>query len=171
MSQEGSATIGGLVEDMARMYPKSIKEAGLEAEVQKDCWCFQRDSGKVLRDLERAAFRLTSEVVKLKHQLLKEWDDAAFMEEYIPAVMKEEIVYAQHACFAENLAHIADSLEIVDWRSGEIRDPAVNEWLFNEALTAMSAVEHPSAKKCIFRPMPITNSGGCRSPIPADADH
>jgi hypothetical protein len=71
------------------------------------------------------------------------------MEKYIPAVTKEEMVYAQHACFAENLAHIADSLEIVDWRSGEIRDPADNEWLFNEALTAMKRVEHPSAKKWV----------------------
>jgi hypothetical protein len=62
MSQEGGATIGGLVEDMARMYPKSIKEAGLEAEVQKDCWHFQRDGGKALRDLERAAFRLTAKL-------------------------------------------------------------------------------------------------------------
>jgi hypothetical protein len=149
MSQEGGATIGGLVEDMARMYPQSIKEAGLEVEVQKDCWHFQRDGGKALRDLERAAFRLTGEVVKLEHQLLKEWDDAVFMEQYIPAVTKEEMVYAQHACFAQNLAHIADSLEIVDWRSGEIRDPADNEWLFNEALTAMSEVEHPSAKKWV----------------------
>jgi hypothetical protein len=24
---------------------------------------------------------------------------------------------------------------------------------------------------CVFRPMPITDSGACRSPIPADADH
>jgi hypothetical protein len=149
MSQEGGATIGGLVEDMARMYPKSIKEAALEVEVQKDCWHFQRDGGKALRDIERAAFRLTSEVVKLEHQLLKKWDDAAFVEKYIPAIMKEEMVYAQHACFTENLAHIADSLEIVDWRSSEIRDPADNEWLFNEALTAMSAVEQPSAKKWV----------------------
>jgi len=149
MSQEGGATIGGLVEDMARMYPKSIEEAALEVEVQKDCWHFQRDGGKALRDIERAAFRLTSEVVKLEQQLLKEWADAAFMEKYIPAIMKEEMVYAQHACFAENLTHIADSLEIVDWRSGEIRDPADNEWLFNEALTAMSEVEHPSAKKWV----------------------
>jgi hypothetical protein len=149
MSQEGGATIGSLVEDMARMYPKSIKEAGLEAKVQKDCWHFERDGDKALRDLERAAFRLTGEVVKLERQLLKEWNDAVFTEQYIPAVTKEEMVYAQHACFAENLAHIADSLEIVDWRSGEIRDPADNEWLFNEALSAMSEVGHPSAKKWV----------------------
>lgn len=149
MSQEGGATISSLVEDMARMYPKSIKEAGLDADVQKDCWHFQRDGGKALRDLERAAFRLTGEVVKLEQQLLKEWDDTVFMEKYIPTVDKEAIMYAQHACFAQNLAHIADSLETVDWRSGEIRDPADNEWLFEEALTATSEVDHPSAKKWV----------------------
>jgi hypothetical protein len=26
-------------------------------------------------------------------------------------------------------------------------------------------------RACVFRPMPITDSGACRSPIPADADH
>jgi hypothetical protein len=147
MSQDRGATIRGLVEDMARMYPKSVKEAGLTAEAQKDCWHFQRDGGKALRDLERAAFRLTGEVVKLERQLLKKWDDTVFTERYIPAVVKEAMMYTYHACFAENLTHIADSLEIVDWRSGEIRDPADNEWLFNEAVAAMSAVDHPSAKR------------------------
>jgi hypothetical protein len=149
MSQDGGATIGGLVEDMARMYPKSVEEAGLEVETQKDCWHFQRDGGKALRDIERAAFRLTSDVIKLEHQLCKEWNDTVFMEKYIPAVMKEEMMYTQHDCFAENLTHIADSLEIVDWRSGEIRDPADNEWLFSEALTALSGVVHPSATKWV----------------------
>ena len=149
MSQDGGATLGGLVEDMARMYPKSVEEAGLATETQKDCWHFQRDGGQALRDMERAAFRHTGEVVKLERQLLKAWDDTIFIEKYLPAVMKEETMYTQHACFAENLAHIADSLETVDWRSGEIRDPADNEWLFSEALTALNEVDHPSATRWV----------------------
>jgi hypothetical protein len=57
MSQDGRATIGGLVEDLARMYPKSVKEAGLTAEAQKDCWHFQQDGGKVLHASATASRR------------------------------------------------------------------------------------------------------------------
>ena len=84
--QEQGATIGGLVEDMARMYAKSQVEAELDVPVQKDVWHIQRDGSQVLRDLERAAFRATRQVIKLEKQLLKQWDDPLFDEKYVPAL-------------------------------------------------------------------------------------
>jgi hypothetical protein len=69
VAQDQGATIGGLVEDMARMYTKSQKEAELDVPVQKDIWHVQRDGGQVLRDQERAAFRATRQVLKLEKQL------------------------------------------------------------------------------------------------------
>ena len=65
MAQEQGVTIGGLVEDMARMYAKSQKEAELEVLVQKDVWHIQRDGARIQRDLERAALRATRQVIEL----------------------------------------------------------------------------------------------------------
>ena len=149
IAQEQGVTIGGLVEDMARMYGKSQEEAELNLPVQKDVWHIERDGSQVLRDLERAAFRATKQVVKLEKQLLREWDETLFDEKYVPAVMKEELRYDQHAAFAEWLSHFVDALELVDWRSGEIRDRAINEWLLEETLTAMTAINHPRVQKWV----------------------
>lgn len=147
MAQEQGVTIGGLVEDMARMYGKSQKEAELEVSVQKDVWHIQQDGSQVLRDLERAAFRATGQVIKLEKQLLKQWDETLFDEKYVPAVTQEELRYDQHAAFADCLSHLVDALELVDWRSGEIRDRSTNEWLLAETLTAMSAIDQPRVQK------------------------
>lgn len=147
MAQEQGVTIGGLVEDMARMYGKSQREAELDVSVQKDVWHIQQDGSQVLRDLERAAFRATGQVIKLEKQLLKQWDETLFDEKYVPAVTQEELRYDQHAALAECLAHLVDALELVDWRSGEIRDRSTNEWLLAETLTAMSAIDQPRVQK------------------------
>ena len=149
IAQEQGVTIGGLVEDMARMYGKSQKEAELAVPVQKDVWHIERDGSQVLRDLERATFRATKQVVKLEKQLLKSWDETLFDEKYVPAVMKEERRYDQHAAFAEWLSHFVDALELVDWRSGEIRDRTINKWLLEETLTAMTAIDHPRIQKWV----------------------
>jgi hypothetical protein len=149
IAQEQGVTIGGLVEDMARMYGKSQEEAELDVPVQKDVWHIQRDGSQVLRDLERAAFRATKQVIKLEKQLLQAWDETLFDEKYVPAVMKEEQRYDQHAAFAEWLSHFVDALELVDWHSGEIRDRTINEWLLEETLTAMTAINHPRVQKWV----------------------
>ena len=91
IAQEQGVTIGGLVEDMARMYAKSQEEAELNVPVQKDVWHIQRDGAQVLRDLERAACRATRQVIILEKQLLKQWDEVLFDEKYVPAVTKEEL--------------------------------------------------------------------------------
>lgn len=147
IAQERGVTIGGLVEDMARMYGKSQAEAELDVPVQKDVWHLERDGSQVLRDLERAAFRATRLVVNLEKQLLQEWDETLFEGKYVPAVMKEELCYDQHAALTEGISHFVDALELVDWRSGEIRDWAINEWLLEEALTAMTTIDHPNVQR------------------------
>lgn len=149
IAQEQGVTIGGLVEDMARMYGKSQAAAELDVPVQKDVWHIQRDGSQLLRDLERAAFQATHQVVKLEKKLLRQWDDTLFDEKYIPAVRQEELRYDQHAALAEWLSHFVDALELVDWRSGEIRDRTINEWLLEEALTAMAAIDQPRVQKWV----------------------
>lgn len=38
---------------------------------------------------------------------------------------------------------------MVDWRAGEIRDPATNAWLLDETLQALAALTHPSVRKFV----------------------
>ena len=149
MAQERGVVIGGLVEDMARMYDKSQKEAGMDVPVQKDIWHIERDGGQVLRDLERSALRATRQVIRLEKQLRKEWNEVLFDEEYVSAVAKEERYYNQHAEFSEWLSHLYDAFELVDWRSGEIRDRAISEWLLEETLTAMSTIDDSRVQKWV----------------------
>ena len=149
MAQEQGVTIGGLVEDMARMYNKSQEEAGLDLPVQKDVWHIERDGTQVLRHLERKAYQAMKVVIKLEKQLLDQWDDALFEEKYIPAVTQEERLCDQHDAFAEWLSHLYDAFELVDWRSGEIRDRAINEWLLEETLTAMRHIDQPRVQKWV----------------------
>jgi hypothetical protein len=142
VAQEQGAEIAGLVEDMARPYPKSQREAEMDVSVQKDVWHVQRDGSNVRRALERAAFAATRQVLKLEEHLLEEWDEDCFDQEYVPAVTAEEQAYAQHAAFVDWLGHLCDALEIVDLRSGEIRDHASNEWLLEATLTGMETIDH-----------------------------
>lgn len=143
MAQEQGVEIAGLVEDMARMYPKSLREADLadlETSVQKDLWHLQRDGGQLCRDLERAALRATKQVLALEAKLRKTWNDELFLNQYIPAVMSEEKRYAQHDEFVTWFSHLCDALEIVDLPSGAIRDQPTNAWLLNEVLNAMNRI-------------------------------
>ena len=58
-----------MVEDMAKMYPQSVREADLDLDVQKDVWHVERDGAQVHTDLERAAFRATRQVMALEKKL------------------------------------------------------------------------------------------------------
>jgi hypothetical protein len=149
LAQDRGVQIAGLVEDMARMYPKSQKEAELDVAVQKDTWHLERDGGQVRRDLERMALRATQRVMELETQLRKRWDDTLFMQKYIPAVHAEEKLYDQHAHFSLWFDHLCDALEVVDWRSGEIRDKATNQWLLTESLAALAQLDHASVQSWV----------------------
>ena len=44
-----------------------------------------------------------------------------------------------------------DAVEVVDWRSGEIRDRAINQWLLDESLVALQRLDHPRIQKLVER--------------------
>jgi hypothetical protein len=52
-----------------------------------------------------------------------------------------------HDEFAEFSSWVADAFEIVDLRSGEIRDRKINEWLLSKAIVGMSQLDHPDVVK------------------------
>ncbi len=141
-AQDRGVILGGLIEDMARTYPKSLDEAGLEIDVQKDTWHVEEDGAQLQTDLERAALNATRQVMALEEKLRKEWDDQLFVQKYIPAVVKEAQLYDQHAAFSSAYAHLCDALEVVDWRSGEIRDPQTSAWFLADVLTLLEQIDH-----------------------------
>jgi hypothetical protein len=140
-AQAQGLEIAGVVEDMARMYPKSLSEAEIEVPVQKDLWHIQRDGSQLCLDLERAAFRATKRVMALEKKLSKAWSDELFIQ-YVAAVASEEKRYAQQAAFVTWFDHLCDSLEIIDLPSGAIRDKATNQWLLEESLRVLESIEN-----------------------------
>jgi hypothetical protein len=142
MAQDGGATIGGLVEDGARFYAKSQRLVDMgHVEVQKDPWHLLRDGGKVRLYLEKQAYGAMRAVMKLEQQLMAAWDEALFQEHYLPAAAQEERLIAQHDACAEWLSHLGDAFEIVDWRCGEIRDPASAAWLLDETIAGLAHID------------------------------
>ena len=147
MAQERGARITGLVEDMATAYPKSQRLVAMEeVAVQKDPWHLQREGSQVRLHLEKAAYRAMGTVLKLEKKLAKAWDDTLFLQSYLPAVLQEERLIAQHDHFAEWLSHLYDAFELVDLRSGEIRDPTTAAWLLDQSLAAFRQSEQPTVQ-------------------------
>ena len=149
VSQDGGAHIKGLVEDMARMYPKSQELSGIEVAVQKDTWHVVRWGGKVRSDLQRIALTAQRKVYDLEKRLLKAWDDPLFLERYIPTVEKADRLLEEHDIFAHWLGHLYDALELVDLRSGEIRDRGINAWVLEETLKAMEQIDQSLVQKFV----------------------
>jgi hypothetical protein len=44
-----------------------------------------------------------------------------------------------------------DAIEMVDWRSGEIRNREINAWLWNETLAGLRQIDHPRVLKLVDR--------------------
>jgi hypothetical protein len=149
VSQDSGAHIKGLVEDMARMYPQSQALAELAVPTQKDVWHIETWGRKIRHDLERAAVAALHTLEKLEQQLLKTWDDALFLEQYLPADAIAAQLLAQHDTFALWLGHLCDALELVDLRSGEIRERETNAWLLAETLQAMAGIAQPLVQKYV----------------------
>jgi len=149
VAQDQGASIAGLIEDMARMYPQSQEMAGVDVEVQKDSWHVSQAGKQVRCDLEREALVAICQVDKIEKHLSQCWQDDVFYHQYIPAVEKMERLMNQHDTFATWYDHLCDALELVDWRSGEIRDRSINGWLLDATLNAMASIDHPRVQSLV----------------------
>lgn len=149
MAQDQGLRMAGLVEDMARLYDKSLKLAELALPVQKDPWHVLRLGRKVQRALERQAYAAIGQEEKLTQQLLQEWSDELFEQRYIPTDTNMAQRLAHLSAFEQAFAHLGDALEMVDWRSGEIRTPEINAWLLDETITALAQIDQPAVKRLV----------------------
>ncbi len=147
--------IVGLAEDGARFYARSQEEAAMllgndfSVPVQKDVWHGLDKAAQTVTDLERIALCQLQQAQKKGDELAAlPWDEAAFEvwaemdEEAERLVEKSGEVRFWYGC-------LCDALEIVDWRSGEIRDRETNQWLLEETIRGLGQVDHPRVKKLI----------------------
>jgi hypothetical protein len=57
MTEDQNLQINGLVEDMAKAFPASLKLIDHPAKSKKDHWHIMRNGGKIVRRLENRAYR------------------------------------------------------------------------------------------------------------------
>ena len=146
--------IVGLTEDAANFYPKSIKEARLlDAEfsvtVQKDVWHVMHKAAKTVRIMEGSALRKLEKAEELFKKVLKAPDDKQLLEKWGLLDAEAEELVERSARVRFWVSCICDALELVDWRSGEIRDKEINLWLLTESLQALRELNHSRTDKLV----------------------
>lgn len=145
----------GLAEDAARYYPKSLDEAAtllgkeFSVPVQKDVWHVLAKAKQTVVDIERIALRKLRQADQLGDAVAQQgWDDAA-VEAWIEADEAAESLVELSGELRFWVECLYDALEIVDWRSGEIRDRDINEWLLAETIKGLRALDHPRIRSLV----------------------
>jgi hypothetical protein len=117
--------------------------------VQKDIWHTEDKAAQTVVDLERIALRKLTSAEKMIDKLPDlPWDEAAFdacaqVEEDAEGLVElSGQVRFWYGC-------LCDALEIVDWRSGEIRDRETNQWLLRETIQALQQLNHPRVRQLV----------------------
>lgn len=141
----------GLAEDAATMYPASVKEAELSLQIQKDVWHIEANARQAVTDLERLALKAMEHADDLLRQINKDGtqEDEVRLLEWVKADDEAERLLDLSAELRGLRGHLCDALELVDWRSGEIRDREINEWLLNEVLQQLRSLDHPRVRKLV----------------------
>ena len=149
-TQDRAVQIKNLAEDGCIPYGKSCKLAKLYAAIQKDVWHSLTDVRKVIHDIEREAYRKLEESEKLEKQLRKQWEEAVFTK-WVEHNQQFEDLLAQIKALTFWLGCLWEAVELVDWRNGEIRNRAINQWLADETLKGIKQLSHPRIKKLAER--------------------
>ena len=145
-TQDRRVLIKGLAEDGCIPYAPSCKISQLDVAIQKDVWHLITDVRKVSHDLEREAYQNLKVLEKLEKQLCKRWDDAVFVKWVKPYEQLENLL-TQIDRLSFWYGCLWDAVELVDWRNGEIRHRAINQWLAEETLKGIQQLPHPRIQK------------------------
>ena len=150
LTQDRGVEIKGLAEDGCAPYAASCKAAQLDVAIQKDVWHPLADVRKVIHDVEREALEKLKVAEQLEKRLRKQWDDAVFVEWMKPYEQFENLL-AQINRLSFWYGCLWDAVELVDWRNGEIRHRAINQWLADETLKGIKQLPHPRIQKLAER--------------------
>ena len=150
LTQDRQVQIQGLAEDGCIPYAASCRLAELDAAIQKDVWHLLADTRQVITDVEREALREMTAAEKLEKRLGKRWTEAEF-EQWVTVTQRAECLLEQSAQLRFWHECLWDAVEVVDLRSGEIRDRALNQWLLEETLAGLRQLAHPRIQKLVER--------------------
>jgi hypothetical protein len=149
-TQDRRVQIKGLAEDGCIPYALSYRMAQLDAAIQKDVWHPLEDTLKVIHDVEREALQKLAVTEQLEKKLRKHWDEAVFAE-WVKPYQQLENLLSQITSLCFWYGCLWDAVELVDWRSGEIRHRAINQWLAEEALKGIQQLPHLRIQKLAER--------------------
>jgi hypothetical protein len=147
-TQDRRVQIKGLAEDNCIPYGASCKLIHLDAAIQKDVWHPLEMVHKVFQDVQREALRKLEALEKLEKRLRKHWEDADF-DNLVQVDQQMEALLAQSSRLQGLYAYLWDAVELVDWRSGEIRNRVINQWLADETLREMRLLPHARIQKLV----------------------
>ncbi|MBU1717406.1 MAG: hypothetical protein KKG70_17565 [Proteobacteria bacterium] len=147
LQEDQHLDIFGGVGDAAKPYPGTFQTLlEQDGRFQEDTFHQLRDLQTLRRKLENSAYRAFGAEYKAASQWQKE--ETAEAQEKLHQAQAESLRQAEvHDAFAEYCTWVADAFEIVDLRSGEIRDREINEWLLDRAIAALSRLDHPDVVK------------------------
>lgn len=171
LTQDRQVRIQGLAEDGCIPYAASCREAGLDAAIQKDVWHPLTDAQQVVQDVEREALQAMTRAARLEKPLRKHWTEAGF-DGWAATTEQAERLLAQSDRLRFWRECLWDAVEVVDLRSGEIRDREINQWLLNETLAGLQRLDHPRIQKLTERlqaqaPELLTFLDGLAAPLAA----
>ena len=147
-TQDRQVQIQGLAEDNCIPYAASCKTIHLDAAIQKDVWHPLEDVRKVIKDVEREAFRKLVAADKLEKRLRKHWEEADFAELVRVTKQMDDLLTQSDQLRFWRIC-LWDAVELVDWRSGEIRNRPINQWLADETLKEMKRLPHARIQKLV----------------------
>lgn len=150
LTRDRQVQIRGLAEDGCIPYAASCREASLDAAIQKDVWHPLADALQVVKDVEREALRAMTTAQQLEKRLRKRWNEAEFAE-WVTTTEHADHLLEQSTQLRFWRECLWDAVEVVDMRSGEIRDRAINQWLLNESLAGLHQLDHPRIRKLTER--------------------
>ncbi len=149
-TQDRGVQIKGLAEDGCIPYGASCKAAKLDVAIQKDVWHLLEDARKVIKEVEREAIQKIKAAERLEKQLRKHWDEAVFTKWAEIETQFDELA-RQINTLSFWRGCLWDAVELVDWRNGEIRDRAINQWLAEETLKGIQQLPHPRIRQLAER--------------------
>jgi hypothetical protein len=100
--------------------------------------------------VEREAIQKLKVMEPLEKRLRKHWSELAFSEwaelneQFDHLLAQIDRLRFWHEC-------LWDAVELVDWRNGEIRQRAINQWLAEETLKGIKQLPHPRIQKLAER--------------------
>ena len=144
-TEDQNLKIKGFVEDMAKAFPASLKLIDSDAKSKKDNWHLLRNAGRVRERIENEFYRTLRRMEKIEKLKDEKCTDKVF-NQYCELELKLEHLMNEHDAFEPLLSALAEALEIVDVKSGQICEFELHRWYLSEIIQSMEKLTHPKIK-------------------------